>query len=114
MVDASSAASTQQIMSARNVALRGRDIMGDVLVVFRVLPEDVDNDLSRLESKIREKLNGVCKINDIKTEEIGFGLKALNVQAIMPDEEGMADRVESILAGIEGVSQVDTKDISLI
>ncbi len=88
--------------------------MGDVLVVFRVLPDDVNNDLSKIEAKIREKLKDVCRINDIKTEEIGFGLKALNVQAIMPDEEGKPDQVESILAGIEGVSQVDTKDVSLI
>ena len=88
--------------------------MGDVMVLLRVLPESVDIDLESLKNDITEKIKDLCKINSVNEEEIGFGLKALMFQVIVPDEEGKIDRVEGAISSVKNVSQVDTRDISLI
>ncbi len=101
-------------MSARNVVLWGRDIMGDVMVQLRVLPESVDVDLGALKTEITNAIDKLCKINEIKEEEIGFGLSALMFSVIVPDEEGKIDSVENAISSVKNVSQVDTRDVTLI
>ena len=44
-------------MSARNAVLWGRDIMGDVMVQLRVLPESVDVDLGALKTEITNAID---------------------------------------------------------
>ncbi len=88
--------------------------MGDVMVLLRVLPTSVDVDMDLLDKNIENKIRDICRINSVNQEEIGFGLKALMLQIIIPDEEGKIDKVESAISSIEDVSQVDTRDISLI
>jgi elongation factor 1-beta len=112
--DVSSAESIQHNMSARNVVLRGRDNMGDVMVQLRVLPESIDVDLKKLKQAISEKIEKLCKINEVKEEEIGFGLSALLFTVIIPDEEGKIDSVETAISSVKDVSQVDTRDVTLI
>lgn len=101
-------------MSAQNVDLSDRDYMGDVLVQLRVLPESVDVDLNNLKEAISEKIEKLCKVNEVKVEEIGFGLNALMFSVIIPDEEGKIDAVENAISSVKDVSQVDTRDVSLI
>jgi elongation factor 1-beta len=101
-------------MSARNAVLWGRDIMGDVMVQLRVLPESVDVDLGALKTEITNAIDKLCKINEIKEEEIGFGLSALMFSVIVPDEEGKIDSVENAISSVKNVSQVDTRDVTLI
>ncbi|MEM0139273.1 MAG: elongation factor 1-beta [Ferroplasma sp.] len=88
--------------------------MGDVLVQLRILPESVELDLKKLQDEVSEKIGKLCKINEIKTEEIGFGLSALLYSIIVPDEEGKIDLVENAISSVPGVSQVDTRDVTLI
>ncbi|WMT52134.1 MAG: elongation factor 1-beta [Ferroplasma sp.] len=88
--------------------------MGDVMVQLRVLPESVEIDLGRLKNEITNVIDKLCKINEVKEEEIGFGLSALMFSVIVPDEEGKIDSVENAISSVEGVSQVDTRDVTLI
>ena len=88
--------------------------LGDVAVVFRILPEKPDENIDELASRVREKVTGKCEINKVITEEIAFGLKAIRLEIIVPDEEGLMGAIESDLASVSGVSQVDTEDVTLI
>jgi len=88
--------------------------MGDVMVLLRVLPESTDINLNDLKEAISNKIKDLCDINDVKTEEIGFGLSALMFSVIVPDEEGKIDKVEKEILSVEHVSNVDTRDVSLI
>ncbi|MCL4453453.1 elongation factor 1-beta [Ferroplasma sp.] len=88
--------------------------MGDVMVQLRVLPESVEVDLGKLKNEITNAIDKLCKINEVKEEEIGFGLSALMFSVIVPDEEGKIDSVENAISSVEGVSQVDTRDVTLI
>lgn len=88
--------------------------MGDVAVVLKVLPQDTDISVESLRSKIESKIKPLCEVNKVDVEEIGFGLKAIKFQVIVPDEEGKIDRVEQAIAGIDGVGQVDAEDVTLV
>ena len=88
--------------------------MGDVAVVFKILPGDAETDMEKLSSDIREKIKGMCEINKIEMQEIGFGLSAVRLEVIVPDEEGKITKVEDVLGEIEGVGQVDTEDVTLV
>ncbi|GGM73544.1 effector protein [Thermogymnomonas acidicola] len=89
-------------------------VLGEVLATFKVLPEDVSTDLKGIEESLRSSLKGVCDINRIETEDIGFGLRALRVEVIVDDSEGKIDSVERILSSTKGVGQVDSEGVSLI
>lgn len=88
--------------------------MGDVAVVMRILPEDADRDINTIMSAAREKLKGKGTLNKLEVQEVAFGLKAVRLEIIIPDEEGKIDSVEAALSGIEGVGQVDTEDMTLV
>jgi elongation factor 1-beta len=88
--------------------------MGDVMVVLKVLPEDSDVDMSDLENKIRTTLKEVCEVNSAEIQEVAFGLKAIRLQVIVPDEEGKIDLVESLISKIDKVGQVDTEEVTLV
>ncbi len=88
--------------------------MGDVAVVFKILPEDAETDMSALESSVRDVISGICEVNKMTIEEIAFGLKAIRLEAIMKDEEGQIGKVEDLIREIPGISQIDTEDVTLV
>ena len=87
--------------------------MGEVLVTFKILPADENTDLDMISDSIKTGLSDICKIVDIKESEIGYGLKAVNLKIIIPDEEGKIGSVEEKLQAINGVGQVDTEEVTL-
>lgn len=88
--------------------------MGDVAVILKVLPEDNEIDVEKLKSQIVEEIKNVCKLNKSGLEEIGFGLRAIRLEVIVPDEEGKIDKVETNISRVKGVGQVDTEDVTLL
>ncbi len=84
--------------------------MARVLVVMKVMPEDIDIDLEELKEKIRSKLPQGYEIARHDIEPIAFGLKALRLYIIMPEEtEGGTDPLEKIVNSVEGVSQAEVE-----
>ena len=95
------------LMFARNVVLRGLD-MGKVIVVARVLPEDPEVNMDDLEKTVRAALPPDIEISKTEEEPIAFGLKALVLYLVMPEDyEGGTSVVEDKLSSISSVSQVD-------
>lgn len=88
--------------------------MGDVAVLLKVLPTDAELNIEALKDEVIGKLKPICEINRVEIQEIGFGLKAVKIQVIVPDEEGRIDKVESTISSIEGVGQVDTEEVTLV
>ena len=84
--------------------------MGNVDLILKLMPESPDVDLKKLGETIREK---IPETRDIKEEPIGFGLSALKVLVIVPDEKGAPDRVEQTLASLEGIESVEVIHTSL-
>ena len=88
--------------------------MGKVYMKLRVMPEDVDVDLEAIYEKIKEVAPEKVEIKDYKIQPIAFGLKALLVMAIMPDEGGIGDELIEKIQSIEGVESVEVEATELI
>ena len=88
--------------------------MGKVYMKLRVMPEDVDVDLESIYEKINEVAPEKVEIKDYKIQPIAFGLKALLVMAIMPDEGGIGDELIEKIQSIEGVESVEVEATELI
>jgi elongation factor 1-beta len=79
--------------------------MGKVAAVLRILPASAEVNLKELEKEIRKRVTG---IQDVATEPIAFGLKALKVAVVVGDDEGGTDMVEKALSEVPHVGQVET------
>ncbi len=88
--------------------------MGKVYMKLRVMPEDVDVDLEKVYEKIKEIAPENVEIRDYKIQPIAFGLKALLVVAVMPDEGGIGDKLVENIKQIEGVESVEVDAVELI
>jgi elongation factor 1-beta len=80
--------------------------MGDVIVVFRIIPESMD-----FFKKVKKELEKL-KPQRLEEEPIAFGLKAWKFTKIIPDEEGTLPRLEEQIAKIRHVQSSETIEIS--
>jgi elongation factor 1-beta len=82
--------------------------MSGVIVTFKVMPTGTDVNLDMLEAKIRE----VVGADQVKREPIAFGIVALIIAKMIPDEAGFIDKMEELLRGVEGVGEVETLEVT--
>jgi elongation factor 1-beta len=75
--------------------------MGDVILVYKVLPEDP--------ARFGDVKAGLEKLGPKRIEEepIGFGVTALKFTAMVPDEGGKQEELEEQINGIDGVGEVE-------
>lgn len=83
--------------------------MGKVAVILKLMPESADIPVEDLKKTIRETVQG---IDDVREEPIGFGLFAFKVAAVIEDEEGATDALESKLAAVEGIASAEITDVN--
>ena len=88
--------------------------MGDVAITYKVMPESLETDLNELKTKLNDDLGQICRVNKIEERPLAFGLKALIVQVIMKDGEGVVDMLEEKIRSVPGVQNADVEDMGLI
>jgi elongation factor 1-beta len=89
--------------------------MGDVLIFFQAAPEGLETDLDKMKVGLEAAAKKHGKLpGPIEEKPLAFGLKALVVKVIIPDKAGLMDALEADLRAVEGVSNVETLDMSLI
>ena len=81
--------------------------MGKVAVILKLMPESADIPVADLKEAVMAAVSGV---DEIREEPIGFGLFALKVAAVIEDEEGATDALESKLAAVEGIASAQIID----
>jgi len=89
-----------------------------VMVILRVLPSDVEVDVEGLKERIQmeiAKLGEEFALQSYRVEPIAFGLKALKLAIVMPEEtEGGTYLLEEVIRGVEGVGEVEVEVVSRI
>lgn len=80
--------------------------MGDVIVVFRVIPESME-----FFEEVGEALKKL-EPQRLEEEPIAFGLKAWKFTKLIPDEEGTLPELEERIEKIEHVQSSETIEIS--
>lgn len=87
--------------------------MADVVVTFRIMPENPEIDLSKIEAEAKKKIISFCNSHEFKTsiEPIAFGLRALNIIFVMDENKGSTEKLEEKISEIDGVESVEVTDV---
>ena len=88
--------------------------MGQVGIVYRVMPTGVEVDMKALSEGARSALPPVAKLRGLQIQEIAYGLKALLLAIQVEDVGGVSDQVEEALKKVPNVESVEVIDTSLI
>ena len=85
--------------------------MGEVIITFKIMPEDLDVNLNNIEKEVKELLEKYGQVGKEEKEKIAFGLEALKVIFIMNESKGSADFLEDNMRNIDGVQSVEITDV---
>lgn len=80
-------------------------------IVIKVMPKSTEIDLKKIEEQAKLKLlNHKSDVISSETQDVAFGLKALMLTVMWPDEKG-TDELEKIISKIKGVNSVQIVDM---
>jgi elongation factor 1-beta len=88
--------------------------VGEVAVLFRILPTGVETDLNAVAERIRAALPAGVQIRGMQVKEIAYGLKSLLVAVVMPDLGGLLPSTEEAFAKIPDVQSVEVMEEGLL
>ncbi len=88
--------------------------MGQVAVLFRLMPQGVETDLQKIGERIPSVLPSGVTIRGMQLKYIAYGLKSLLVAAVMNDTGGVLESTEEALAKIPGVESVEVMEEGLL
>ncbi|MCS7109513.1 MAG: elongation factor 1-beta [Candidatus Micrarchaeota archaeon] len=80
--------------------------MGKVMVTAKIFAEEANFE------EIKTEIGKIGKLADSRLEEIGFGVKALKILLILPDN--FSGDIEEKLNLIKGVTQAQIEEVSLV
>ena len=87
--------------------------MGRIVIAYKIFPSESSVDLKLLKEKIKKQLSDIASVQRFAEEPIAFGLSALIVNMILPeDKEGILDETEKRLTDMEEVSQIQTLGVN--
>jgi len=88
--------------------------MGDVGIIYKILPEDLEVNVEDLMKRIEEQVKDMVKIKGMQIKPIAFGLNAILMYIIVKDEAGIAEKFEEKVKSIKGVGEIEVEEMSLI
>ena len=88
--------------------------MGQVAVLFRLMPKGVETDLRKVAEGVRTALPKEVQVRGLQVKEIAYGLKALLISVVMNDQGGILDATESALAKVPEVESVEVMEEGLL
>jgi elongation factor 1-beta len=88
--------------------------MGQVAVLFRLMPQGVDTDMQQLGAGVRASMPKGVTIRGMQVKDIAFGLRSLLVSVVMDDTGGVLDSTEQALAKVPHVESVEVMEEGLL
>ncbi len=88
--------------------------MGQVAVLFRLMPKGVETDVGAMEREVRSSVPSGVKVRGTQVKDIAFGLKSLLVSVVMDDAGGILESTENALARLPGVESVEVMEEGLL
>jgi len=88
--------------------------MGQVSITFEIMPDGIETDLEDIKSRVQDKIGDISKIEQTEIKPIAFGLKALMMNVLVNDSEGIMDKLEEQIAEVEGVQNAKVINMTLI
>jgi len=88
--------------------------VGQVAVLFRLMPQGLETDLNEVANGIRTALSAGVTVRGMQVKDIAYGLKSLLVSVVMDDAGGVLDSTERALAKIPHVESVEVMEEGLL
>ncbi len=88
--------------------------MGDVGIIYKILPEDLEVNVEDLMKRIEEQVKDMVKIKGMQIKPIAFGLNAILMYIIVKDEAGITEKFEEKVKNIKGVGEIEVEEMSLL
>jgi translation elongation factor aEF-1 beta len=85
--------------------------MGDVAATMKIMPESPDVDLDALKKRLETALPEGAEVRGSDTDDVAFGLVALLLSVVVPDDAGGTNAVEEAFAGADGVESVSVEEV---
>lgn len=86
--------------------------MGEVAIVYRIMPQGTDVDIKELGQNVAEAARSVAQIQGMQEKPVAFGITALLIRVIIEDKEGGPDEIEKTLSAIDGVQSIEVLEMS--
>jgi elongation factor 1-beta len=87
--------------------------LGKIVIAYKIFPSESGIDFEMLKEKIKKQLAGIASIQRFAEEPIAFGLSALIVNMVLPeDKEGILDETEKRLTNMEEIGQIQTLGVN--
>jgi elongation factor 1-beta len=88
--------------------------MGQVAVLFRLMPHGVETDMNELAKGVRAAVPEGVTIRGMQVKDIAFGLRSLLVSVVMADAGGVLESTEHALAKVPHVESVEVMEEGLL
>lgn len=86
--------------------------MGSYVIRLKLLPEDVSTDHQKIVDSVASLLPKSAQIRSQRVEPIAFGLSAIIVDVVAPEEEGVIDKIEEVVSKAPLVGQYELMGVS--
>ena len=86
--------------------------MGSYVIRLKLLPQDTTTDHQKIVDSVAALLPKPAQIRGHKIEPIAFGLSAVIVDVVAPEEDGVIDKIEEIVSKAPLVGQYELIGVS--
>ena len=86
--------------------------MGSYVIRLKLLPEDTATEHQKIIDSVAQLLPKPAAIKGHRIEPIAFGLSAVIVDVVAPEEEGVVDKIEEIVSKAPLVGQYELIAVS--
>jgi elongation factor 1-beta len=86
--------------------------MGSYVIRLKVLPQDTTTEHQKIVESVAKALPAGSEIKGQRIEPIAFGLSAIVLDIITPEEDGIVDKVEHSISNAPLVGQYELMGVS--
>ena len=86
--------------------------MARLVVRIRILPAEAESNLENVVESIKKSIPQGMEMKSSSMEPIAFGLKAIIGDFLLDDAVGQMDKVEEAIKSVEGVGEIEGRNIS--
>jgi elongation factor 1-beta len=86
--------------------------LGSYVIRLKLLPPDTTTEQQKIVDSVAGLLPTTARIRSQKVEPIAFGLSAVLLDVVVPEEEGAVDRIEEAVSKSPLVSQYEVTGVS--